>query len=174
MFNAARAKIISANRESSLEALNELRDLQQINPSFPGMNAAIYEAEISAGLRERPPDQRAVAESNRLYQQASAIVARNDRAQFPIALEQLNRALRLNPNNQAAVALRPRVQEGLGGTVTNVLSSAAEEQFRLAVQHFTNRNFLEALAIVERLLQSSENRNYPPLLDLRRRIESQI
>jgi hypothetical protein len=174
MFNAARVKIVPGNRQGSLEALNELRDLQQINPNFPGMSAVIFEAEIAAGLRERPPDQRAVAESGRLYQQASAIVARNDRAQFPIALEQLNRALRLNPNNQAAAALRPRVQEGLGGTVTNVLSSAAEEQFRLAVQHFTNRNFLEALAIVERLLQTTENRNYPPLLDLRRRIESQI
>jgi tetratricopeptide (TPR) repeat protein len=138
------------------------------------MNQAIYNAEIALGIRKPPPDQRALAESTRLSLSAYGIVARNETAQFEIALAQVNEALRLNPDNRQAMEIKTRLQDVGGSTVVSVLPSAAEEQFRAAQQLFSSQNYFEALAIVERLLQTPAGRSYPPLLELRRRIESQI
>ncbi|MDR2587871.1 MAG: hypothetical protein LBC67_00445 [Spirochaetales bacterium] len=175
MYNASLAKVNPNNRDTTQEAYTEIQDLQQINPNYPGIRGTINEIEILLGYKPRPPDQKALAEARRLYQQAYQIVARNDRAQFPIALEQLNRALRLDPESRQAVELKMRIEIEAGGdSITSVLSSAAEEQFRRAERHVSDGNFLAALAIVENLLRGSENRKYPPLLELKRRIESQL
>jgi hypothetical protein len=173
MFNDAAGRIDRNNREGTQEALVDLQNLQQINPNYSGMAQAIYRAEIALGIRIPPPDPRAVAESNRLTREANAIVLRNETAQFDLGLEMVNTALRLYPNNREAARIKSRLLDR-GGTVVNVLPSAAEEQFRRAQQLFSGQSYFEALAIVERLLQTSEGKNYPPLQDLKRRIESQI
>jgi hypothetical protein len=170
MFDSAVGKINTAPEET----YNELRDLRQIDANFPGLNQAIYDVEIRLGIRRPPPDRRALAESKRLSQLAYGTVMRNETGQFDIALAQVNEALRLDPNNSQAIEIKTRLQ-GIGGsTVVAVLPSAAEEDFRRAQQLFSNQNYFEALAIVQRLLQTPAGRNYPPLEDLRRRIESQI
>jgi hypothetical protein len=170
MFDTARSKIGVNNQE----AYSELQDLQQINPNFPGMNQAIYDVEIALRIRIPPPSQRDLAESRRLTQAAYGAVARNETAQFEIALAQVNEALRLDPNNRQAMEIKTRLQDVGGGTVVNVLPASAEEQFRTAQQLFNSQNYFEALAIVQRLLATPAGKNYPPLEELRRRIESQI
>ncbi|MDR1316427.1 MAG: hypothetical protein LBK13_06095 [Spirochaetales bacterium] len=170
MFNTARGKIGVNNPE----ALSELQDLQQIDPGFPGISQAVLEVEVAMGLKRLPPSRQAVAESTRLTREANAIVLRNETAQFELALEMVNRALTLNPDNQGAADIKARLQDVRGSTVTTVLPSAAEEEFRRAQQLFSSRNYYEALAIVERLLQTPAGRNYRPLLELQRRLESQI
>jgi tetratricopeptide (TPR) repeat protein len=173
MFDNAVRRINRNNREATLEAYSELQNLQQINPNYSGMARAIYDAEIALGLREPPPDPRAIAESNRLTREANAIVLRSETAQFDLALEMVNRALRLNPYNQEAGRVKSRLQDR-GGSVVNVLPSALDEQYRRAQQLFNSQNYFEALAIVDRLLQTPEGKNFPSLQDLKRRIESQI
>jgi tetratricopeptide (TPR) repeat protein len=170
IFQEARAKLAGKPEE----AYTDLKDLEQIDPAFPGIKDAIYNAEIALRIRVPPPDPRMLAQSDQLYQQAFRIVSTNIRAQFPIALEQLNKALEMNPNNQRAVELKDRIQADAGGQTAVVLSSGAEQQYRIAEQRFIDGKFLEALAIVERLLQNRESKNYPPLLELKRRIESRI
>lgn len=152
----------------------ELKDLQQIKPDYPGLSNLIYQAEIALGIRVPPPDPADLRESEQLYSQALSIVQRNIRSQYPIALEQLNRAIELNPNNQQAINLKDRIQVEAGGGATVVLSSAAEQRYREAEEKFIEGNYFEALGIVERLLQDEQNKRYPPLLELKRRIESKI
>ncbi|MCL2294998.1 MAG: hypothetical protein FWC36_09065 [Spirochaetes bacterium] len=151
-----------------------LNDLRAINPNFPGIDQAIIRTEIRLGMRTPPPDPARIREAETLLQRANAIFLTNVRSNFPIAIAYLNRAFELNPNDGRITALRDRVQTEIGGTATIVLSSEAQQQYRLAEQEFINGNFFTSLAIVERLLQDPRNRNYTPLLELRRRIEARI
>ncbi len=156
------------------ESYADLKDIEEIEPNYPGLKKAIYNLEIYLGIRIPPPDPKKIAESERLYKQAYSIVLNNRIDLFPAALEELNRAIELNPNNEKAIALKDRIQIAAGGTVQTVLSSFAEEQYRLAENKYLAGKYLEALAIVEKLLQDKRNRNYPPLLELKKRIETKI
>ncbi|MDX9800577.1 MAG: hypothetical protein RBT69_04485 [Spirochaetia bacterium] len=151
-----------------------LKDLQVINPSWPGINQTIYRAEIKLGIRTPPPDQAKIREAETLYQRAYSIVLSNVRSNYPTALEYLNRAFELNPDSAKITSLKDRVQSEMGGTTLVVLSSYAQQQYRLAEQEFINGNYYASLAIVEKLLQDNKNRNYSPLIELKRRIDSKI
>ncbi|GAB1481668.1 hypothetical protein MASR2M78_04830 [Treponema sp.] len=177
-FNAAFRKRISdaqANLKTKpQESYSELQDLAEINPRFPGLRAIIEKAEIDIGLRLPPPDLKALARSEELYRAAKRIVDANLRGQFPVALEQLNEAVKLNPNNNAALALKDRIQTDVGGQSIAVLSSASERDYQRAVQELQNGNTIVALAIVQQLLQDSQNRNSPRILELQRRIQARL
>ncbi len=170
MFKEASEKL----KTKPEEGYRDLLDLEQIDPNFPGLKAAIFEIEIILKIRTRPPSRQDITESEVLYDRAASIVSSNNRSQFAIALDQLNRAIELNPDNRRAMELKDRVQIAVGGQTSVVLSSVAEDQYRNAERLFIAGNYFEALAIVERLLQNKETRNYPPLLELKRRIESRI
>jgi len=152
----------------------ELKDLAEIQPAYPGIGRAIYDAEIILGIRVPPPDPRALRESTELYGKAFEIVEGNVRSQFPVALKQLDRAIELNPENQKAIELKDRIQLDAGGQTTIVLSSAAQAQFNIAEEKYINGEYFEAYAIVQQLLKDRDNAAYPPLQDLRRRIESKF
>jgi tetratricopeptide (TPR) repeat protein len=149
-------------------------DLSEINPRYPGLQTAIAKAEIDLGLRLPPPDTRALQRSTELAASAKRIVDANIRSQFPVALEQLNEALKLNPNNEQAVTLKDRIQTDVGGQASVVLTSASEREYQRAVQELQRGNTIVALAIVEQLLQDPRNRNAPRIIELQRRIQSRL
>ncbi len=152
----------------------DLKDLSAIQPDYPGMKKAIYDAEILLGIRKPPPNLAALAESRDLYNKAFAIVEGNVRSQFPVALTQLDRAIELNPENQDAITLKDRIQLDAGGQATAVLSSAANALFKSAEEKYINGEYFEAYAIVQQLLADKKTAAYPPLQDLKRRIESKF
>jgi len=156
------------------EGYAELQDLYTINPAYPGLKAIIEKVEIQLGLRLPPPDPKAIARSNELVAAAKRIIDANTRSQFPVALAQLNEALKLNPNNEQAVALKDRIQTDVGGQATVVLSSAAEREYQRAVQELQKGNTIVALAIVEQLLQDPKNKNSTKLVELQKRIQSRL
>lgn len=169
-FEAAKAKISSQPRQAYIE----MKDLQQIEPNFPGLSQAIYDVEIALGIRVPPPDPAKRLEAQRLYDRAFEIVQSNVRSQFPIALEYLNEAFKLDPQNENVIRLKDRIQSDTGGTSRVVLSSEAQRLYRLAEEKFIAQSYYEALRIVNRLLQDEENQQFSPLLELKRRIESRI
>jgi tetratricopeptide (TPR) repeat protein len=156
----------------SLESFAELQNLAEINPRYPGMQAAIRQAEIDMGYRPPDPDPRAIARSRELADAASRIVEANNRLQYEVALEQLNEALSLNPNNTVAMNLKDRVQTELGGRGNIVLDSNTEQEYQRAVRELQSGNTLMALAIVQQLLQDPKNRNSTRIQELQRRIQS--
>ncbi|MFA6505512.1 MAG: hypothetical protein WCT14_05400 [Treponemataceae bacterium] len=169
-INDAQAKI----KDRPQEAYSELQDLAVINPRFPGLRAIIEKFEIDTGLRKPPPDRAALARSGELTTAARRIVDANLRGQFPVALEQLNEALKLNPSNEQAVSLKDRIQVDVGGQASVVLTNTAERDYQRAVQELQKGNTIVALAIVEQLLRDSQNRNSPRILELQRRIQSRL
>ncbi|MDR1445826.1 MAG: hypothetical protein LBI90_02900 [Treponema sp.] len=156
----------------SLESFAELENLAGINPGYPGIQAAIRQAEIDMGYRPPDPDPRAVARSRELANAAGRIVEANNRLQYEVALEQLNEALLLNPNNTVAMNLKDRVQTELGGRGNIVLDSNTEQEYQRAVRELQSGNTLMALAIVQQLLQDPKNRNSTRIQELQRRIQS--
>ncbi len=166
----ARAKIA----RNPQEAYIELRDLQEINARFPGLSEAIIQAEFALGIRKPTITRAQIDEANRLYLQALQIVQGNVRSQFPIALEQLNRAIEVNPENERAIQLKDRILVDAGGQSTVVLSAAAEQLYRQAEEKYIQGSYFEALAIVERLMQDSTNRRYGPLRELLTRINTRL
>ncbi len=169
-YNLAKERININPSESYIV----LKDLAAIYPDYPGIKKAIYDTEIKLGMRTPPPDPAKIREAANLYQKAYAIVSSNVRSNYPTALEYLNRAFKLNPDNSRITVLKDRVQTEMGGTTTVVLSSYAQEQYRLAEQEFISGNYYASLAIVNKLLQDKRNRNYTPLIELKRRIDSKI
>ena len=170
-FDQRLSTAVAGTRQRSIEAYADLQNLAEINPQYPGMRGILTQAEIDMGIRPPPPDTRALARSNELTASARVIIDQNVRAQYPIALEQLNQALELNPNNTQAMVQKDRVQTLLGGG-SLVLSSAAERLYQQAVQELQAGNTLTALSIVQQLLQDPQNRNSTRILELQRRIES--
>jgi hypothetical protein len=152
----------------------DLKDLSAIQSDYPGMKKAIYNAEIILGIRIPPPDLKALAESKNLYEKAFVIVEGNVRSQFPIALTQLDKAIELNPENQDAIELKDRIQLDAGGQTAFVLSSSDNARFKSAEDKYINGDYFEAYAIVQQLLKDKKTASYPPLQDLRRRIESKF
>lgn len=152
----------------------ELKDLYIINPGFPGLAQTIYRAEITLGIRVPPPDQKAIRESNKLYNEAMELAQSDNSATLEIALIRLNKAIEINPDNQKAIAAKDEVQLKIGGTASFVLTAASEQQYRNAEKKYIEGKYYEALQIVEVLLKNPKNRKYPPLMELKRRIESKI
>ncbi|MDR2738863.1 MAG: hypothetical protein LBB68_03415 [Treponema sp.] len=170
-FQRRLSEAVSGTKRGLVESFADLQNLAEINPTYPGIRDMVAQAEIDMGYRLPPPDERSLARSVELTAAARSIVDRNARSQFPIALEQLNQALVLNPTNSQAMSLKDRVQTELGGGSSLVLSSAVEREYQRAVQALQQGNTLVAMTIVRQLLQDPKNR-INRILDLQRRIES--
>ena len=152
-----------------LEVYSELEVLAEINPDYPGIQQQIFQLEIALNLRENPVDAARVREAANLYNRAVGL-AQGSVDQATVAVSLLEEAVDLNPDNSQAKFLLDQLRIRLGGQATVALSTADEEQYRRAETLFSQGQVLQALQIAERLLAASGNQNYPPLVDLRRRI----
>ena len=166
-FQTAR-RLISSNPQ---KAYIDLKDLEAINPSYPGLKTAITESEYAAGIKVRPPDPQKLARSAELYQLAYNIVSRNIRSEFNVALSYLDEAIELNPDNIDAIRLKDRISADVGGTATVVMSNADQQLYQEAVNEYTAGNYLKARIIVEKLLSNPDNQKNTKLLELKERID---
>jgi hypothetical protein len=155
-------------------AYSDLLDLYQINPSYPGIKALVDEVEIYLLIKLPPPDPKALARSSELTRAAQKIYDANTRSMFEVALDQLDEAIKLNPENQQAINLKDRVQTSLGGTSVAVLSTADEEKYQRAVQELQRGNKITASALVEQLLLNPKSKNSTKIQELKKRIDSQL
>ncbi len=163
------AAIARLDQEGPLEVYGELEVLAEINPDFPGIQERIRQLEIALNLRPNPIDQARVGQASQLFQRASGLSG-GSRDQVVVAVSLLEEAVDLNPNNNDAKFLLDQLRIQLGGQATVALSTTDEQQYRRAETLFSQGGVLQALAIVERLLEHADNQGYPPLVELRRRI----
>ncbi len=156
------------------ERLNSLDLIRLVSPNYPGLAAAIRQQRIRLGLEEAPADPRKIADSNRLYLEAKAIYQRRQRDLYPAALEKLNQAIQLNPNNAEAKSLKDDIQIASGGQRQPYLTSLDEQRFKEAQGQYNLGNFLIALQIVNELLKNKRNQGFGPLLELKNACEARI
>jgi tetratricopeptide (TPR) repeat protein len=174
--------LIRQLRQAATEQFADLQDLAAINPGYPGIQAALTEAEILIGLRPPPPDPAALARSMELTREARTLVdtAANSQVQMEIALGTVNQALSLNPNNEQAMALKSTIVSIIGGSgggsgiAQYVLTADAEVKFKRAQQEFTQGRYINAYGILQELLQDTRNRNVQKVIDLERRTRAML
>jgi hypothetical protein len=170
---------LNQRNENPEEALTSLETLREINPNYPGLQEAIVELEIRLGIRENPVTQQQIARSNQLLAEARSLTGGGEGGAVAIArtqqaIELLEQAVTVNPENRDAQLLLDRLRINTGGQASVALSSTDEQRFRRAETLFIQGNLGQALAIVQSLLQNPNNQQYPPLLDLRDRITSRL
>jgi hypothetical protein len=168
LYNDALAR----RNDSPQEAYANLKDIEQLQPQYPGLQAAISNLEITLGFRIPPPDPAKIAESRDLYLQARSIRDSNLRDLYPVALDQLNEAISLNPDNRDAVALKDQLLIATGGERVDVLSSDDQRLLREAEAKYLAGRYFEALAIIEQLLRKTSNQKNQEILDLEKRIRA--
>jgi hypothetical protein len=174
-FFSQKVESIRQNYKSERQAAySDLLDLYQINSNYPGIKQLLDEVEIYLGIKLPPPDPQAIARSTELTRQAKKIYDANARSMFTVAIQQLDEAVKLNPDNQVAIALKDRIQTSMGGASVAVLSAVDESKYQQAVQELQKGNKITASALVEQLLQNPKSRNSAKIQDLKKRIDSQL
>jgi hypothetical protein len=178
MFNAAVRKLESPNKVDQGDAYIDLQDVQFFLPGYPGLASALEQAEIKLGRRLPPPDPAKIGQSRELYRQASTIYNQRRPELYPAALELLNQALVLNPDNGIASDLKDTIQIATGGKKPAIVSSEVASLLREAEKKFLEGSYINALVIVDRLLSDPLNLENKQLADelneLKKRIESRI
>lgn len=171
VFAARYQQAVSRVREAgALQVYGELEVLAEINPDYPGLQDQLRQLEITLNLRPDPVGQAQVAEAAQLYARAQTLAAGGSQDAVAVAVTLLEQAIELNPSNGSAAFLLDQLRIQLGGQATVALSTADELQYRRAETLFSQGRVLQALSITERLLENVDNRSYPPLVELRRRI----
>ena len=107
---AERVEMAKANYkipDKRQSAYTDLLDLHEIDPSYPGLSALIYETEIDLGIRRRPQDRTAIARAASLTKQAQNIMdgAGRDEVKLRSALSLVDEAISLDSNNNTALLL---------------------------------------------------------------------
>jgi hypothetical protein len=169
-INEAVAGTKAADRAQ--ESLATLQELALINPRYPNIERIIRQAKIDMGQLPPDPDPRAVARSNELTRLARSVIDAQNSVQYQVALAQLDEAILLNPNNNNAIIAKDMLLTRMTGTGVIVLDSNSRDAFDEAISQLQQGNYVNAWAIVQRLLQNPKNRNSTQILDLQRRIES--
>ena len=158
--------------ESPQEAYASLKDIEQILPNYPGLQTAISNLEVTLGFRIPPPDPAKIARSRELYLEAQSIWNRQQRFLFEDALDNLNEAISLDPDNRSAVILKDQLLRAMGGGVTIVLSPEDQRLLQQAQQLYVERKWFDALLIVEELLRKPANQTNTEILELEKRLRA--
>jgi tetratricopeptide (TPR) repeat protein len=166
------AEAVAGTKVQSLQAFVDLHSLASIDPQYPGIQDMLEQAEKDMGYRPLPPNPRDLAQSDKLTLEAQNMVYGRNQDHYPSALEKVNQALRLNPYNNQAVALKERLQTALEEMEAAVLDSGAERDYQRAVLALQQGNPITALSILRELLRDPRYRNTAKIIALQRRIES--
>ena len=158
----------------SMQSFAELQDLAEINPRYPGIAAILNQAEIDMGLRPPPPNPADLARSAELTRSAEVNINSRDLTRYALARTQLEEAIRRNPNNTQAQRLLDQVLIAMPGEGTIVIPQAVQDQYDVAFRMHTQGNYLQADAILQRLLQNPANQRYTIILELKRRNDTYL
>ncbi|WP_428769017.1 hypothetical protein V1L52_09260 [Treponema sp. HNW] len=155
-------------------AYADLKDLYEINPSYPGLKKRIYDIEVELGIIVPPPTPQQLARSKQLVREAARLFESSSRNELALnsALTKLDEALSLNPQNTEATVLIDRIKTGMGGQSLVVLTADKELLYQQAVQELAKGNTITAAALVADLWKDPKLRNSAKVIDLKRKVDS--
>jgi hypothetical protein len=143
-----------------------LKDYQDILPDYQPLKDVVQELEISLGFRLRPPSALDIARSNEALARARGVYDPGNSWSYDSALKDLDTAIKLNPANAAALALRRTILLKEGSPEASAISSTDLARFAESKRRFNTGDISGAYQILVTLVASDRNANYPPIAQL--------
>ncbi len=144
-----------------------LKDYQDLLPDYQPLKDAVQELEISLGFRIRPPSATDISRSNDALTQAQTLYDPANPLTFDPALGDLDTAIRLNPSNALAIALRRTILLKEGSPEASAISSAGLARFAESKRLYNTEDYASAYKILQGLMTADKrNASYPPLAQL--------
>jgi hypothetical protein len=147
-----------------------------MEPNYKGLKDLIYQVEIDIGIRQKKVEntelkrsQNIVAEARKLFEKAG-----DDQDKLKKALDKINQAIRLNPDNKEATALKEKITTKIGGTTSAVLSTEDERLYQMAVKKLQQNDVIGANAITMQLLKKKQNMSSKKIKDLKNKIDARL
>ena len=168
---------LSKRKDTMAQVYNTLTDYYNLEPDYNGLREAIYNLEIELGMRQRPVNNSAQSRSTRLTTQAQNQFnsAGSNTEKLKQALETVNEALRINPNNTSAQALKDQISLKIGSSTIIVLSSSDQNLLTQAKKAYQTGNIDDANTYMLRLLNNNPNNiKIKEVEDLNNKIKSQL
>lgn len=168
------AELMCQSQATRQEGYANLLDYAQIEPNFKGLRDLIYQVEIDIGIRRKPVQNNDESQARRLITDAKNEFenAGNNTKKLENALEKINKALNISPDNENAISLKDKIMTKIGGNTATVLSTEDERLYQLAIRRLQSNNIVGAKAIVEKLLQNERNSYSQKIMDLKNKIEA--
>ncbi len=160
-------EIISEYRDhkGQLERLYfDLKDYQNIMPDYPPLQQTIQEMEIGLGFRIRPPSPADISRSAEVLAEARMLYDPANRLTFDPALTDLDTAIKLNPSNTGALALRRTILLKEGSPEASAISAGSLARFAESKRLYNTEDYAGAYEILKGLYE--RNASYPPLAQL--------
>jgi hypothetical protein len=151
-------------------AISELEDLQIVNPQFPGIERAIFNAKVAAGLITPPVSQADRNRSNALAVRARNILnAASTQAELQQALALNSEAIALWDENPVAIALTGSIAVAINIGIGD-LSTADNRLLNEAIDAMRDRSYTRAQRIIDDLWSVRSNRGDQRLIETRNRL----
>lgn len=172
--NSARINFKSTDANTKQQAYSDLKDLYEINPSYPGLKELIYNVEVELGFIKKPVDNSTEKQAATLASQAKRLLASagNDVDKLQQAKNRALQALNIDQNNTTAQSVFDEASLRIGGTAAVVLSAADEALYQKAVQELQRNNIIAANTIVEQLLAKPSNKRSAKILELQKKVQA--
>jgi hypothetical protein len=145
----------------------DLKDYQDIMPDYPPLQQTLQALEISLGFRIRPPSGADITRSNDLLTEARTVYDPANPLTYDPALADLDTAIRLNPSNAGAIALRRTILLKQGSPEASAISAGDLSRFAESKRLYNTEDYAGAYRILQGLVSTDKrNASYPPLAQL--------
>jgi hypothetical protein len=155
------------------ETYSALKDYELMEAENSRLENLIFNYEIALGLRLPPPSASEIAESRDKYALAADIFNKKQRDLYDTAIDLLNDALKLWPDNRNAEDLKDDILRNLGQTI-QTLSSDDMRRLEEAERLFGDRDYTGSYRIVVELLKNPNNQNNDRIIELKGKLETRL
>ena len=136
----------------------------------------VYQVEIDIGIRQKKVAKTEVNRAQNYVKDAQVLFnkAGNDEDKLKKALDKINQAIKLNPDNKEAMALKDKITTKIGGNTITVLSTEDERIYQLAVKKLQENDIIGANALAMQLLKKKQNGSLKKIKDLKNKIDARL
>ena len=170
------ARELCKNKSTQQEGYANPLDYLALEPNYKGLKDLVYQVEIDIGIRQKKVAKTEVNRAQNYVKDAQVLFnkAGNDEDKLKKALDKINQAIKLNPDNKEAMALKDKITTKIGGNTITVLSTEDERIYQLAVKKLQENDIIGANALAMQLLKKKQNGSLKKIKDLKNKIDARL